>query len=147
MIDMKINKLNTKYQTEKFLEKEAMNYLMQYKWPGNVRELHNTIERIYLCAEMNNITAEDVLFYGNIHPALSMDAAALAATQPAPPVSPPATSIGGASLKSQLAEYEKQLIQETLKSCKSMKEAAKMLDIDPSTLTRKCQQYQINPNI
>ena len=147
LIEMKINKLNTKYHTEKFLEKEAMDYLLQYKWPGNVRELHNTIERIYLCAEMNSITAEDVLFYGNIHPALSMDTAVMDIPQPTIPAPAPVVSAGGASLKFQLAEYEKQLIMETLKNTKSMKEAAKMLDIDPSTLTRKCHQYQINPNV
>ena len=147
LIEMKINKLNTKYQSEKTIEKNALHLLLRYRWPGNVRELHNTIERIYLCAELNTITAEDVILYGNIHPALSVDSA------PDVPASihsdPPAASAADTpiSLKSQLAEYEKKLIFETLKDAKSMKEAAKMLDIDPSTLTRKCQQYQITSKI
>lgn len=147
LIEMKINKLNTKYHTEKTLEKEALDYLMEYRWPGNVRELHNAIERIYLCTEMNSITVEDVLFYGNVPSAPSVETAPTI-QKPAQPLAPAAqTPTTPVSLKSQLAEYEKKLIIETLKDTKSMKEAAKILDIDPSTLTRKCQQYQISPNI
>lgn len=140
LIEMKVNKLNTKYHTEKFFQQDALDYLMEYDWPGNVRELHNAIERIHLCAERSAITREDVFLYGNIHPAVSN-------MPPSAPKMAEEPSAPQASLKTQLAEYEKKLILETLKTTRSMKEAAKALDIDPSTLTRKCQQYQINPNL
>lgn len=145
LIDMKINKLNTKYHTEKYFEKKALDYLLHYPWPGNVRELHNTIERIYLCAEKDVITLEDIQLYGSIRPE---DKTPPKPTADSEPFSDTAPSLQAeqTSLKTQLAAYEKKLITDALHTCRSMKDAARLLDIDPSTLTRKCQQYQINPN-
>lgn len=143
LIKIKVDKLNTKYHFHKSFGKPALEYLLSYDWPGNVRELHNTIERIYLCTEMDTITKEDVFIYGNFHSTHSGASAPrnnLAQTEKEYSTLP-------IPLKTQLAEYEKKLICETLKNTKSMKEAAKILDIDPSTLTRKCQQYHINPNL
>lgn len=142
LIEIKINKLNTKYHTRKTFEACALDRLLEYSWPGNVRELHNTIERIYLCAEKNTITAEDVFLYGNIHSHHSDTYAPIVAES-----SENSIHTQQLSLKMQLAEYERALIFEALKNTRSMKDAAKVLGIDPSTLTRKCQQYHINANL
>lgn len=40
---------------------EAMKKLMGYMWPGNVRELENTIERIVLMSNEEDISANDML--------------------------------------------------------------------------------------
>ncbi|MCB0335946.1 MAG: sigma-54-dependent Fis family transcriptional regulator [Bdellovibrionales bacterium] len=39
---------------------EALEYLKAYNWPGNVRELENTIERVVLLADDNNVTKHDL---------------------------------------------------------------------------------------
>ncbi len=42
------------------LSDEAMEALVTYKWPGNVRELENTIERIVILAQGNEIGVVDL---------------------------------------------------------------------------------------
>ncbi len=39
---------------------EAMRALMDYRWPGNIRELENTIERLVILAQGEEITIEDL---------------------------------------------------------------------------------------
>lgn len=44
------------------IEKDACQFMLDYKWPGNVRELKAVIERAALMAEENRITVEDLTF-------------------------------------------------------------------------------------
>ena len=45
-----------KYEAgERTIDSEAMGLLMQYAWPGNVRELENTIERILILSQNDEI--------------------------------------------------------------------------------------------
>ncbi len=48
---------------KKELSNSAVDVLNEYLWPGNVRELKNTIERSYLIATDNIITAKDIHFF------------------------------------------------------------------------------------
>lgn len=161
LIELKMKKLNARYSLKKIFSSLALEYLQQYEWPGNVRELHNTIERIFHCTEGNTLTIADIINFApshslgtdslNIQPPVknqtclapripSLD---LASNTPQTLASEDAKQI---SLKSKIVEYEKMLIIESFSKTKSMKDAAKILDIDPSTLTRKCQQYGIKPD-
>ena len=42
------------------LNQSALRWLVEYEWPGNVRELRNTIERAFIMAEGNELTASDL---------------------------------------------------------------------------------------
>ena len=42
----------------KFMEPEAMDYLLDYNWPGNVRELKNLIERVVIMSPDQQISKE-----------------------------------------------------------------------------------------
>ncbi len=44
----------------KHISAAAMNMLMAYQWPGNVRELENTIERIAILSQDDEIGVEDL---------------------------------------------------------------------------------------
>jgi two-component system nitrogen regulation response regulator NtrX len=44
----------------KRLEQSALSHLMHYDWPGNVRELRNSIERLVILSDSEQITAEAV---------------------------------------------------------------------------------------
>jgi DNA-binding NtrC family response regulator len=47
LIEHFINKFNVENSKEvKGIDKEALEWIMQYDWPGNVRELENLIERV-----------------------------------------------------------------------------------------------------
>ncbi len=47
-------------QTQKTIQKEAIERLKQYHWPGNVRELENLIRRMIALYSQDTITAEAV---------------------------------------------------------------------------------------
>ncbi|MBI2605055.1 MAG: sigma-54-dependent Fis family transcriptional regulator [Deltaproteobacteria bacterium] len=46
----------------KRVDPKVHEVFVNYEWPGNIRELQNTIERIKILAERNEITLEDVPF-------------------------------------------------------------------------------------
>ncbi|MBU4445583.1 MAG: sigma-54 dependent transcriptional regulator [Candidatus Marinimicrobia bacterium] len=42
------------------IEKDALNYMMNYNWPGNIRELENVVERAVALSESTTITEADL---------------------------------------------------------------------------------------
>lgn len=102
------------------LTPRAVEILMGYSWPGNVRELRNVIERVVVIARGRMIGADELSFlkvYGG-------------GTRSSP----------AATLK----EAEIQHLQNVLESCDwSITQAAKMLDIDRVTLSRKMKRFNI----
>lgn len=55
-----INKFNKKYDENKYFSLDVMDQLSNYKWPGNVRELENTVERMVLTVEGDEIRIENL---------------------------------------------------------------------------------------
>ena len=101
---------------------ETLQLLQNYPWPGNIRELINTIERSVIMSQ--NIELEIASLSSNI-----------ANFNPSTPA--------GETLKN-LAEVEKQHIQDVILHTASLEEAAKALGIDPATLWRKRKKYQLD---
>ena len=46
---------------EKKIESKAMNHLENFKWPGNIRELKNSIERLVILSDGDQISYDDVV--------------------------------------------------------------------------------------
>ncbi len=111
---------------------EALDLLKQHSWPGNVRELENAIERaVVLAPPDGNINAELVREY--IDP-VSFD------------LSPPKGVVPaeGLPMKDVVQEFQKQLIIDALrKSGGVQKEAAKLLDVKPTTLNEMIKRHGI----
>ena len=110
----------------KYFEVEALNYLMDYEWRGNVRELKNVIERSVLVAN-----DEDELLYKKYLP----------------------KEITGSDLNDNtkdnrektLADYEKMIIENTLKRYEGNKtKAAEVLGIKRQTLYNKLKDYSLD---
>ncbi len=100
---------------------QAMNKLIKYPWPGNVRELENAIERAFVISKGKYITTDELSF-------LDSNSAKF--------TTPPALS---------LSEIEKQHITNVLKECDfNISKAAKILDIDRTTLYNKMKKYGIS---
>ena len=106
---------------------EAMEMLKKYQWPGNVRELKNVLERGLIMARggqlkpehlPGRITRLEILNEGFIRP--------------------------GGSLRDTLADVERQIIVDTLRSAGGNRiKAAKILGIHRSSLYEKMKQHNV----
>ncbi len=118
------------------MEEEALQLLRGYHWPGNVRELENAIERAVVLAPRNgHIMAELVREYiepnGFETPSLALSV-------------PPE----GLPMKDVVQEFQKQLIIDALrKTGWIQKDAAKLLDVKPTTLNEMIKRYGIRGEV
>ncbi len=105
------------------LSEEAMSVLMKYNWPGNVRELENVIERaIILCKGPVIIPSDFPEFLNNAPEGVSAEESL--------------------KLKDALKSPEKDLIIKALDSVDwNRNDAARVLDINRTTLYKKMQKY------
>jgi Nif-specific regulatory protein len=105
----------------------AIDMLMVYHWPGNVRELENCIERAVLVAEGGVIHAHHL-----------------------PPTLQTAEGSGTfarQSLKEALAAYEKDLVQDALKSARGNRaKAARLLDTTERILGYAVRKHHLEPD-
>ncbi len=113
---------NRQSRSSKEFGEGAIDALLKYDWPGNVRELRSVVERAFSFSVGQTIAPDDIQFS-------HLDVGAHA---------------GDAYAPVSLAEMEKRHIEATLHFTKWVKrEAARILDIERSTLDRKLQAYDI----
>jgi Nif-specific regulatory protein len=103
----------------------AIDMLMAYHWPGNVRELENAIERAVVVCDGHVVHAHHL-----------------------PPTLQTAASSGAAmslSLKDAIAAYEKDLIQDALKTSRGNRaKAARLLSTTGRIMNYKVRQLDID---
>jgi Nif-specific regulatory protein len=103
----------------------AIDMLMSYHWPGNVRELENCIERAVLVCEGGVIHSH--------HLPPSLQTAEASGTVP------------GMSLPTAVAAYEKDLIQDALKTTRGNRaKAARLLGTTERIVNYKVKKYDID---
>ncbi|HEY3401322.1 MAG TPA: sigma 54-interacting transcriptional regulator [Geothrix sp.] len=104
----------------------AIDMLAAYHWPGNVRELENAIERAILVCEGGVIHAH--------HLPPSLQTAEVSGTLP------------GAALGDAVAAFERDLLQDALKSARGNRSrAARLLQTTERILNYKVQKYGLEP--
>lgn len=119
-----LRELNQNYGKHKRISSDAYAALSSYHWPGNVRELRNVIERAFIMSDESEISISDLaLFYGSEQ---------ITNTK------------GFGSFQERVEQFEAQLIAETMKEEKSIRGAARKLQMDPATLLRKKKKYESN---
>jgi two-component system response regulator PilR (NtrC family) len=110
---------------------DVLDILEKSAWPGNVRELENLIERAVVFSKTNIITRENLPDFF---------------------LSPPKKSAGleditgeVLNLRDQTIAFQKRLIESTLKKAKGIqKNAARMLDVKPTTLNEMIKRLGID---
>jgi DNA-binding NtrC family response regulator len=131
VIDRSPEKLGRKIEG---IDAAARNALAAYAWPGNVRELENTVENMIVLAQSPRLTMADLPAYILQGSQTPDPGHAIIRAQPAPA----AITLAGKNL----ADLEKQAIEETLSSVQGNREqAAKILGIGERTLYRKIKEY------
>ena len=114
--------------------KAARRALLAYGWPGNVRELRNLVERLVVLSPEGEIDAAElpVKIRGGASSALPMGGGTVALGE------------DGINLNSAVTEFEKTLILQSLEKTKWVKnKAARLLNLNRTTLVEKIKRYQL----
>ncbi|MEQ1868716.1 MAG: sigma 54-interacting transcriptional regulator [Vicinamibacterales bacterium] len=112
-------------KTIKRISTPAIDMLMSYHWPGNVRELENTLERAVLMSD------GQVIHGHHLPPSLQTAEASGTVTR--------------VSLSDAVAGFEKDLIQDALKTTRGNRaKAARLLDTTERVLNYKVRKYTID---
>lgn len=110
----------------KRISTSAIDMLMSYHWPGNVRELENVIERATLISEGS------VIHGYHLPPTLQ--------------TAEGSDTLNKMSLEQAVANFEKELIQDALKTARGNRaRAARLLDTTERILGYKVTKYDIDP--
>jgi len=113
---------NKEFHKNEKMTKEVLDLFLAYKWPGNVRELKNTVQRLVLISESEQITPD------------LLDKKFIKTT------SPNSSSIIKVGMS--MEEAELALIRETIKSTNhNLSKTARILGITRKTLHNKINRY------
>ena len=130
-----LSKYSKKFGVKRGIDENAMEYLMQQQWPGNIRELENTVQRLIISSQGEDITMMDVMREKHSELFGYMPGEDLAAENQAQPAE--------INLQTAVEEYEKSLIKYACEKYGSTRKAAKAIDISQTQLVRKKKKYGI----
>lgn len=124
-----IERFNREFRKSvKGIRSDAMAMLMRHPWKGQIRELENVLERAMLLTESDYLLPDDLPFGGGEDLSSSDE-----------PES--------AALNDAVSTFERQYIQHMLHRFNGNRsDTARALNIDPSTLYRKMERYQLTEN-
>lgn len=124
-----IQQFNQRYTLDKSMDGSVIDLLTQYDWPGNIRQLENLIERLVVTSSKDLINSQDI-----------------------PPVFFRPENLEGDSsiilkeilpLKDAVETLEQLLIRKAMEKAPSCHQVAKILEVNPSTISRKARKYGI----
>lgn len=124
-----LNKFNDEYNFNKSISQDIMKKILQYDWPGNIREIENFVERLVVTVEGDKIQEKDLIYYKlpcNKNNSFDLE--------------------NIKNFKSLVQEYEKDILEYVVKYFSSTKDMAEFLELDPSTIRKKCKNYNIKLN-
>ncbi|MGJ7911665.1 sigma-54 interaction domain-containing protein [Neobacillus sp. LXY-1] len=122
-----VEKYNTKFNRQINILPDAIELLSIYDWPGNVRQLENTVERIVVTSREFNVDSSLVYRYIPWEKAMSHEPPMINHIMP---------------LQEAVDIIEERLITMAMEKYKSLKLAAKVLDISQPTMSRKYKKIR-----
>lgn len=124
----------SKNKTTKGFTPNSMNYLTKYHWPGNVRELQNLIEMLVVMNGSGNIGLRDL-----------PEKIKLNSERTRGVISDIEILDNGLGLNETIGQIEKDLLQKALVKSGGVKSrAAKLLNLNRTTLVEKLKRYNIS---
>lgn len=130
MVQSFLQEFNNEYGLNKKLTDDAVRIIETYSWPGNVRELKNIIERLVVSEVSDEISSFQVQ--------MCLDGKDSAYEGGGWKI-----ERGGVPLDEMIKNYEKYLISYALDVSENATAAARLLQIDKSTLSKKRKKYDI----
>ena len=129
-----LEKYSEKFQIQRKIDSDAVDYLKQCEWPGNIRELENVVQRLMISAKREQITLLDVMkeLHAEVFETASMDLNEL-------------TAVDGKvmDLESMVNNFEKNIIRHACEKYGSTRKVAKAIGISQTQLVRKKKKYGI----
>lgn len=127
-----LDMFNQRYNMNKKMAGEVVEILSRYYWPGNIRQLENLIERLVITSNNDLIGTGDLPAYIWLSPEKgeTEDEAAVVVNRIVP-------------LKQAVEITEKKLLEKVWDLYNSCQQAAEVLKVDPSTVSRKMRKYRI----
>jgi transcriptional regulator of aroF, aroG, tyrA and aromatic amino acid transport len=119
---------NTLDRTAKTLTRQALLMLRNHDWPGNIRELKNVVDRAAILCENDVIDTDNIVLGTDL-------------VKPRHPVRRVLSN--DLTLKQHVSTLEKDVIQKTLKTAPSLRQAAKILNISHPGLIKKMRKLDI----
>ena len=126
LIDLFCGQFNEKHNRNvEGFDALAIDAMCRYAWPGNVRELENEVQRIVIAAPPGAFRVHKEDLDKRIIESTDLDT-------------------GSGTLDEQVAQFEKQKIEEALAQTQSnITQAAKILGLNRSKLSRKIKDYRL----
>lgn len=131
-------------------EKEALKLIDSFDWPGNVRQLENTIHSSVIMSEGPLLSAANIA--NQLHltqeQLTRLISNSVARTLPIPEIPSSDSAVSNGAIPENdhiqpLAQVERATIEHAIALCEeNVVKAASMLEVSPSTLYRKIQQWQ-----
>jgi len=126
----RFNQINKKNITG--ISSEAMRCIMSYPWPGNVRELENLMEMLVVMKEKGSIEIDDLP--PKLHPHRTKEEPQTRTELPAE----------GLNFNELVNQFEKDLLLQALRKSRGVKNrAAKLLQLNRTTLVEKLKRFNI----
>ena len=123
---------NQKYGLNKKISEEVFPILQDYKWPGNIREIRNLVEHMVVVSKDEEISVDSIPT--NITPELIKDIEANKMQLLCTCCFQAYTKM---ALKDATDKFQKDVINFLMEKGNSKSKVAKMLSVNPSTVTRK----------
>ena len=129
-----IKKYSDKFEIQRKIDDDAIDYLKQCEWPGNIRELENVVQRLMISAKGEQITLLDVM--RELHAEVFENTS--------PEVTHNAEEEGRAlNLEKMVENFEKNIIKHACEKYGSTRKVAKAIGISQTQLVRKKKKYEI----
>lgn len=126
---------NQKYNLDKRISEEVYELLKTYNWPGNIREIRNLIEHLVVVSKEDEISVENLPNYiaNEFIKKIEIDKMEILCTC----CFQIYTRMG---LKEATEQFQKDVINFLIEKGNSKSKVAKLLNVNPSTITRKFQK-------
>ncbi|WP_259548136.1 sigma 54-interacting transcriptional regulator [Heyndrickxia sp. FSL K6-6286] len=119
LLDHFFHSFKEQYRVEKELLEETKQILLTYHWPGNIRELKNVLESLIVSIPEIIIKPENLPRH----------------------ITQISNNTSSRTLKEQVENYEKMIIEKSLKRNQSIRKAAKELGVHHTTLLKKLHKW------
>jgi len=123
-----LQKYNKEYNQNGRVSFRGMRVLQSHQFPGNVRELESIIKQAIVMS--NDDVIDDYIAHMLAEGGKSQGQRDL--------------TVGKLGLNTKIQEFEKGILNNTVKECKTTREMANRLGIDQSTVVRKLKKHRIS---